>query len=181
MVSPEEQKSKPDLLSSNRESHVQVPDELRAEIARKIGPSLSNIDPQTKQLIVERTLEVAVQFSGPIPPGPLLREYDVVVPGSADRIIAMAEREQEHQHAMERAASKNPFVLEMVGLVLGATVTCVGLALGAYCIVKGFTLAGLSLFGATLGTIVITLVNGRGNGNVSPKGKKSPDQGRKRK
>ena len=40
------------------------------------------------------TLSQEVRYSGPIPPAEELARYEEVLPGSADRLISMAEREQ---------------------------------------------------------------------------------------
>ncbi len=40
-------------------------------------------------------------FSGPLPHPDLLRHYNEILPGVAERIFSMAEAEAEHQHAME--------------------------------------------------------------------------------
>lgn len=39
-------------------------------------------------------------FSGPMPPPALFREYDQILPGAAERIMAMAEKEQQHRHVV---------------------------------------------------------------------------------
>lgn len=36
-------------------------------------------------------------FSGPLPHPEILKQYDEIVPGMAERILIMAEKEQEHQ------------------------------------------------------------------------------------
>lgn len=46
----------------------------------------------------------AASFSGPLPPPSLYREYNEVVPGSAERILGMAEKNQEHRHSWETNA-----------------------------------------------------------------------------
>ncbi len=38
---------------------------------------------------------------GPLPAARELRSYDLVLPGAAERIVAMAEREQLHRHSLE--------------------------------------------------------------------------------
>ena len=44
----------------------------------------------------------ASSFSGPLPPPELLKQYDEVVPGAAERIISMAEAEQARETEMGR-------------------------------------------------------------------------------
>jgi uncharacterized membrane protein len=47
---------------------------------------------------------VAQSFSGPLPPPEVLARYDKLHPGFAERILTMAEREQDHRHQCERGA-----------------------------------------------------------------------------
>lgn len=42
-----------------------------------------------------------MSYSGPLPPSSEMRKYEEIAPGSAERILAMAEKEQEHRHASE--------------------------------------------------------------------------------
>src|SRR5262249_59414898 len=44
-----------------------------------------------------------ITISGPLPPPQILAGYDEVLPGSAERIIAMAEADSKHQRDMDRA------------------------------------------------------------------------------
>ena len=44
---------------------------------------------------------VAAAFSGPIPPPAMFAQYEDVLPGSADRILTQAEKEQDHRHQQE--------------------------------------------------------------------------------
>lgn len=41
-------------------------------------------------------------FSGPIPPPALLEGYESILPGAAERILALAEREAAHRHEIEK-------------------------------------------------------------------------------
>ena len=44
---------------------------------------------------------VAAAFSGPIPPPAMFAQYEDALPGSADRILTQAEKEQDHRHQQE--------------------------------------------------------------------------------
>lgn len=46
---------------------------------------------------VRGTVAEAAAFSGPLPPPSMFSQYEVVLPGSADRIMQMAENEQSHR------------------------------------------------------------------------------------
>ena len=43
-------------------------------------------------------------FSGPIPPPSILKEYEEMQPGAADRILKMAENQAEHRMELEKKA-----------------------------------------------------------------------------
>ena len=50
----------------------------------------------------ENDLEIRAQhFQGPIPPPNILSRYEEIVPGAAERIISMAEKQGEHRRNLE--------------------------------------------------------------------------------
>lgn len=49
-----------------------------------------------------RTIRRSELFQGPIPPPAILREYDQVHPGLADRIVSMAENQSRHRQEIEK-------------------------------------------------------------------------------
>jgi len=62
-------------------------------------PSVSNPRDVESRIGVVQMTQIR---QGPLPVPSDLREYDLVVPGFADRIMAQWERETLHRHAMER-------------------------------------------------------------------------------
>lgn len=50
---------------------------------------------------IERASLISAQFVGPLPPPSYLAGYENVLPGSAERVLRLAEKEQEHRHKME--------------------------------------------------------------------------------
>lgn len=50
-------------------------------------------------------VSVSAAFSGPLPPPSILRGYEDVLPGAADRIISMAEKQSKHRQEMEVIAT----------------------------------------------------------------------------
>ncbi|MCI5131975.1 MAG: DUF2335 domain-containing protein [Candidatus Electrothrix sp. EH2] len=54
-------------------------------------------------------------FSGPIPPPTMLREYDAVQEGFADRIISMTEAQQTHRHELETKSVDAAIAMEKRG------------------------------------------------------------------
>ncbi len=43
---------------------------------------------------------VVAEYQGPIPPPQMLARYEEIVPGAGERILAMAEKEQQNRHSM---------------------------------------------------------------------------------
>lgn len=75
---------------------VQQHQPQRSEVAPQPDPQVMQVEPPSHQ--------ISSSFEGPIPPPALLREYDNILPGAAERIIAMAENEGRHRQALENKA-----------------------------------------------------------------------------
>lgn len=58
------------------------------------------------------------QYSGPLPRPEDLIRYNDAVPGAAERILAMAEREMNHRHESERKILKNRIRLSILSTIL---------------------------------------------------------------
>lgn len=58
--------------------------------------------PREQELIIRETLVQHSYHSGPLPPPETLEAYGKVVPGLAEKIVDMADREQRHRHELER-------------------------------------------------------------------------------
>lgn len=60
--------------------------------------------PQRPAKSAELSVSRQQSFHGPIPPPALLEHYDKIIPGAAERILAMAESETAHRHQQETLA-----------------------------------------------------------------------------
>ena len=101
------------------------------------------------------------QFSGPIAHPMHLREYEVILPGSADRILGMAEAQQKHQINMEKLVVDKEYGDRRLGMAIGALLF---LALIACAFVSAYfgnnVVAGFFLTTAAIGGVGL-FVNGR--------------------
>lgn len=96
---------------------------------------------------------VQASFSGPVPHPALLKDYDLLVPGAANRILLMAEQDAKHQQTMElatlKAAEESSKRGQYFGLTIGlaallASVTTLALGSPAVAgIIGGTTVVGL--------------------------------------
>lgn len=57
--------------------------------------------------------------SGPLPPPRFFQAYEATLPGAAERILAMAEREQKSRHVREARGQWMAFLLALLGLLGG--------------------------------------------------------------
>jgi len=89
-------------------------------------------------------------FTGPIPPPQVLAGYEAVLPGLANRIVAMAEQQSFHRQDLERRVVSANIRHAEIGLWLGATVAVL-LAAAAVIV----TLAGYPQTGAVIGAVDI--------------------------
>ena len=88
-----------------RELSVKVEREIADSIQQRLpeGPIESAQLAETLARILTVEVRQLIQFQGPIPPPDMLREYDAVSPGLADKIVSRADREQDLRHESTRS------------------------------------------------------------------------------
>ena len=117
-----------DKISEQQQEIMDLPfqDDKAAAGIEEAEP-LENLD---KEKLVAIIRQSQVAFSGPIPPPNLLKKYDDALPGAADRILSMAEKEQSHRHLSEDkqvdAASRDSFLGLLFALIVTITVVVLG-------------------------------------------------------
>ena len=109
--------------------------------------------------------------SGPLPDARELAEYDEVVPGAAERIIAMAERQAAHRQKLEEFAIHAEDRRSWGGLIVGGIVA-MGFMVGSVILgLNGQPWQGGILGSTTLASIVGTFVFGTRSRRAERQGK----------
>lgn len=108
----------------------------------------------------QQHLQVAASYSGPIPHPSDLAEYDRILPGAADRIIAMAERQASHRQQLETVVVKSGARDSLCGLIFGLIIGITGIVAGAIIIAKGYQVAGSFLGTGSIASLVGVFVYG---------------------
>lgn len=107
-------------------------------------------------------------FRGPIPHPDILKGYERIAKGSANRIISMAENEAKHRHEIETRASKADSRDSLLGIIAAFLIAAFILACGTFIAVRvqniAGVIAGTLLDLAGIGTIVGTFLT-----NTRPK------------
>ena len=93
-------------------------------------------------------------FSGPLPPPHILAKYDEIIPNGAERILAMAERQEGHRHQMEKAIVEAEIQQSRLGLVLGFVVVMTMGVGGMVLIWHGSNVNGLAIVLTALGGLL---------------------------
>lgn len=86
--------------------------------------------------------EEATYFAGPLPSPQSLHDYDHALPGAADRIISMAEREARHRHAVEHRMLDIHGRNSTLGICAGGLIGLSAILGGVHAVVQGADLAG---------------------------------------
>jgi uncharacterized membrane protein len=150
-----------------------VPTPVEDKIERALGEVLPprEVSRATRQVL--RAIATERVFQGPVPPPEYFRGYEEVLPGAADRILRMAEREQEHRIMWEQEALRAEARNSVLGMKFGfgALIILILGAMGA-AFLEMQPLA-LALTGTVLVGVVTSFIQGRnlfgwlsGRGNV---------------
>lgn len=90
-------------------------------------------------------------FEGPIPHPTILRQYEQVFPGAAERIVAMAEKQSQHRQKIESDIVSSDIANERRGMHYSLFITIVLMLIGALLIyMKRDTAGYFSLFGPSI-------------------------------
>lgn len=98
-------------------------------------------------------LQIAM-YSGPLPSPAMLQGYENTHKGLADRIVAMAEKEQLHRHNLEGRSVQGSISKDKRGQRYALLVTCLVTAIGGSLIYMGHPVWGSIYGGATLVALV---------------------------
>lgn len=123
-----------------------------------------NEQPPIKQpSIIKRQIietHVASVFAGPLPEPATLQEYEKVVPGSAERIIRMAENQAEHRQFLEKTVVMGDTTRANRGLYVGGFVSVCFLGSAVFLISTGHDWAGGVLAGLDIVGLASVFVYG---------------------
>ncbi len=104
---------------------------------------------------------IFAQYSGPLPHPDLLAGFEHVLPGSAERIVRMTEREQSQRHELETRQVRDAFWLGLTGQVFGLVVSVAGFALAGFAAYRGEQAVAVAVAGASLAALAGVFVYGR--------------------
>ena len=96
-----------------------------------------------KDIVTIEVRRQMVSYEGPLPPSAEFGRYNEILPGAAERILAMAEREQEARLAAQKAVIDKEYRLRRHGQIYALIITAAFMFLAGVFIQKGTTSARL--------------------------------------
>ena len=130
-----------------------IPSEVLQELTPEI---LEKLPEQTKIAVIE-----ARSFKGPLPPPSLFRQYDETLPGSAERIMQLSEKEQSHRHQWDNKALEYEGKEVIYGQWFGFILGILGISGGIFCAYIDQPWVAAVLVGTSLAGIVTAFIKGR--------------------
>lgn len=85
------------------ETQSEKAQEVLSKPAADIKPEASlqvdaEMEEEQREQVRQVVTSVMSEFSGPLPPPSIMKGYEDIVPGSADRILSMAENQAKHRY-----------------------------------------------------------------------------------
>ncbi|MGK4081899.1 hypothetical protein EA74_00454 [Enterococcus hirae] len=137
-------------ISNRHSAEVDIPEE------QEIIDDLKKLNPEERKEIMARMRISSTHYSGPIPSPDLLKRFEEVCPGSADRIITMAEKQSEHRRNMETKVVDSQVRDSKRGMIFGFIISVVGIIGGLFLIAMDKGTAGLTLVcGILIGLVAL--------------------------
>ena len=120
--------------------------------------------PESKKEEVKEALMIirSEMYSGPIPPPEALARYEEIQPGAADRILKMAEKQQEHRMALETKAIGGQVDQSKRGQLFGFILVFVCIAVAVFfSLYFGMTAFAVTFLCVTMVSVVGLFVTGK--------------------
>ena len=115
---------------------------------------------ESDMTVTEVTVKREFIHEGPLPSPDVLAAYGQIAPDLVDRIVAASEDERAHRHRMDILQSRRA----SLGLGAGFAIAVLFLAVSAWLIYNGHSVAGVVLGSFDLVALTAVFVLGRHNG-----------------
>lgn len=154
-------------------------EEAQRDLERRHGSRYTPASKTTEHTVPpERILAYREElFVGPLPHPELLAGYDRACPGSAERIVAMAEKQADHRRSLEHLVLAANIRTEHRGQLLAFSVTVLVCGGGIYLLSQGQDITGLvTLLTPLLGLAGLFFYTARRNKETQGEGRDKPSE-----
>lgn len=117
--------------------------------------------PQQQQVVTHETIAFEIEgYRGPVPPPALIDGYQAAIPNGGERVLALAEREAEHRHSMDRRQFRWSVVVHILGQLLAFALAAGVIAVGAWLIHDGKDIAGYATLLVGAASLIAAVIRG---------------------
>lgn len=161
---------KKDKNKPTKEIKKQLPD-LFDKLPEDLKPVLVKLPEEEREkaariILTEISMEITkTSFSGPLPHPSILKGYEEVLKGSAERIFKMAENQSAHRQEIEKTVIASQMKQSERGQNYGLGIGIFGLIIGTILTFYGFSTVAGVLFATTILGLVSVFVIGKVMGN----------------
>ena len=146
--------------------------EIISEAPEDINDILMSLpkDKRAKMMEFVGYMEEYKSFNGPLPAPEDFLQYEKVLPGAADRILSMAEKQLLHRTGLEKEIVAKNFRQSSIGQFIGGILALICLGVSFWLGMNGHDwLAGIIATTTVIGIITVFVLNQRANGERDDK------------
>ena len=152
------------LANGEEADKAKTSDDIIDEIIQQNPELFKDIDEQKRKDIAKafsvRIMRIQQSHSGPLPEPLTLAHYNNIIPNGAERIMAMAEKEQEYRHSLTKTIALKRFLQISRGQSFGFILGFIGLLGGIFLAYSGKETSGLSTIIISIGSLVTAFLLG---------------------
>lgn len=147
-----EEKNSLSELSKQKQNFLRDLESDGIEISKDVTKVLESLTDEQREVIVGAlyAVEESSSFRGPLPPPEMLKGYESILSGASERILAMAEKQQEHRMHIEKTIVERQTKQSGNGQIWGGILTVL---FGIITLVLGYT--EHDVLAGTIGTTTI--------------------------
>ncbi|HBM28048.1 MAG TPA: hypothetical protein DDZ92_04000 [Halomonas sp.] len=132
---------------------------------RRNQPAKANQQGNAQPSLTQVT-RVESSWSGPLPRPEQVEHFEAILPGAAQRIFDMAEREQGNRITVENQQVSEAISFAKRGQYMGFGLAAACIAAGTYLAAIGQTWPAVVLLGGSLGTVVAAFFRSKATGKA---------------
>lgn len=117
----------------------------------------SRTEEESKRELTSAVLQQQI-YQGPLPPAEHFAAYNDILPGAADRILTMAEKEAGHRHEIEKRRQGHAFIINVIGQVFAVTIALAGVGGGWYLSAKNNPWSGAFMTGLPVLSLAVVFL-----------------------
>lgn len=138
---------------------------------QNVEAEFEKLSPQQRNLVIERYEESSQIYEGPLPPASELIKYNEAHPDAANRIIAMAEKEQDARLTNTTYMLREDAKTKKRGQYMGFLIALIVLVGGMLLLLQGRALEGFTTLVGAVATLVLIFISGKSQGSAKNEGK----------